>query len=134
MNSSMTTTLTARRLKIATSSWSSSFSVCFTRLMPSRIQLVTRPVTISSAPSTQSGWPGASSAADITSGAMNSTRVCAALARRPWWPAILLAFSDTATNSSPVRAPLAPPVISAKPCQSAGVIRARRRCACPILR
>ena len=81
----MTITLGPRRLKIAISCLSSSFRPCFTRRMPSRIQLVIPPMAMSSAP-------------------------------------IRLAFTDTATKSRPVRAPLAPPVISAKPAQSAGAV------------
>ena len=87
--SSMTMTLGPRRLKMAMSRWSSSGRACAHPAAAEENQLVARPMAISSAPSAQSGWSGVSRTAAMTSGVMNSTRVWAALARRPWWPAIL---------------------------------------------
>jgi hypothetical protein len=81
--SSITMMLVLRRLKMAIRFRSSSLRPSLTRPWRSRTVLVTSPMTISSSPSTQSRWPGTSSAAAMSRGARNSTRVCPALARRP---------------------------------------------------
>lgn len=71
------------RLKMRTSRWSSSVRLRLTVPLAISTKLASAPVAMSSAPSTQSGWRGVSSTAAMSSGVMNSTSVCPALARRP---------------------------------------------------
>ena len=60
---------------------------------------------------------------DSSSGSANSTSVCPAWLRSPLCRAIRSRISETATNSSPVSAPAALPVMTAKLSQSCATVR-----------
>ena len=81
--------------------------------MPMATPLTTATAT-SSSPRTHRGVPGTTSTTEMISGSRNSTSVCPACDRSAGCAATRSRFSETATNSSPVSAPLALPAIVAK--------------------